>query len=125
MDGMKGNAATILRWGLAFVFFYAAISALRHPDLWAAYFPQSILQAASSNVILVGFSIYELLLAAWLFIGKKTRWASLFAVITFAAIVLFNLPSMDAVFGDVGLAMAALALYETSREHDFKEEEAE
>jgi len=112
---MRTNAATILRWGLAFVFFYAAVQTLRDPQGWIGYLPQFIAASSRATLILACFAVYELLLAVWLFWGKKLVWSSLFALATLALIALVNIQVLDLVFRDIGLAMAALALFELAR----------
>ena len=57
------------------------------------------------------------------FSGKKLTWASIFGALTFVALLLTHLSQLDAYFMDVGLALAALALFELAREKNFKEEE--
>jgi len=108
----KNSAGTILRWGLAFVFFYAAVSSLLKPEDWPGYFPQFLQNQQFSHLFLVSFAAYEIILAVFLFLGKKLMKISLIAAITFGAIVVLNLGALDTVFLDVGLLMAALALYE-------------
>jgi hypothetical protein len=114
----SSGAATILRWGLAFVFFYAAIASLLDPTAWAGYVPQFLDGFISPSLFLAGFSIYELILAGMLFWGKKLWWSSLFATITLAGIVIFDFQVIDVVFRDVGLAFAALALFQTARDNN-------
>ncbi len=111
----KNPAITILRWGLAFVFFYAAIASLLNPSEWIGYLPGFLTVFLPPRLVLTVFSIYEIILAALLFMGKKLVWISLLSVITLAAIVVFNLGLLEVTFRDVGLAMAALALYELAR----------
>ncbi len=121
---MRSNAAaTLLRWGLAFVFLYAAIASLRHPDVWAEYLPQFLTNLIPSNLLLTGFSVYELALTVWLFSGKKLVWAAMVSAVTLAGITLANPSILDITFHDIGLAMAALALFELARARDFKENE--
>jgi len=121
---MKPNfAATILRWGLAFVFFYAAIATLLYPESWVNYLPPLLTRVFPSRWLLSGFAIYGLVLAGWLFWGKKVAWAAAFAAITLLAITLVNLNALDITFCDIGLAMAALALFDLSRQKNFSEEE--
>jgi hypothetical protein len=120
---MRSNsAAIILRWGLAFVFFYAAVASLRHPEVWVGYLPVFLTNVFSANLLLVGFSAVEIILAVWLFWGKKLAWSSMIAALMLAAITIVNLNILDITFRDIGLAMAALALFELSREKNFKEE---
>jgi uncharacterized membrane protein YphA (DoxX/SURF4 family) len=121
---MRSNsAAIILRWGLAFVFFYAAVASLRHPETWIGYLPSFLANLPSANIILVGFSVIEIVLAIWLFWGKKLAWSSIIAALMLAGITIVNLQTLDITFRDIGLAMAALALFELSREKNFKEDQ--
>ncbi len=111
----RNSAEIILRWGLAFVFFYAAIAGLIKSDDWAGYFPQFLQNMPFSNLLSAAFSVYEIILAAFLFWGRKLVWVSLLAAITLAAIVVLNLNILDITFRDVGLLMGALALFEMAR----------
>jgi hypothetical protein len=113
---MKNNSSvTILRWGLAFVFFYAAIAAVARPERWVIYVPSFIPSIITPQSFLVAFSLYELILAGFLFSGKKLFWSSLFAVITFVGIVIVDFALAGIVFADIGLAFAALALFDVAR----------
>ena len=113
---MKDNAAaTILRWGVSFVFLYAGIDALLEPALWTGYLPHFLSGAASPVHVLAAFAVYEIALAVWLFTGRKLAWSSMFAVVTFAAVVIFNFGVLVVTFRDIGLAFAALALFELAR----------
>lgn len=106
----------MLRWGLAFVFFYAALEGLLHRVSIASVPP----------VVLSAFSAYELLLAGWLFWGEKLAWSSMFAAVTLAAFTIFILIATQSalnIFPAIGLAMAALALFELARVKGFKEGE--
>lgn len=107
------TAATMLKWGLAFVFFYAGLDALIDAHTAGV--------SPGTGVLL--FSVYEIVLAAWLFSGKKLAWTAIVTALTFAVIFLVNLGTLDTSFWNVGLAMAALALFELAREKNFKEEE--
>ncbi len=119
---MKTNrAAVILRWGLAFVFFYAAIASLLDPAEWSSFLPTSLATSPYVHVLLTGFAVYQLILAALLFVGKKLYWASLFSTITLAAIVVVNVQAADVVFRDVGLALASLALFEMVKQKNGNE----
>src|SRR5256885_1009733 len=112
------TAKVILRWGLAFIFFYAAIASLRHPDVWVAYFPNFLRTALSEHLLIVIVSVFEMALAAWLFWGKKLLWSAGLSIITLAFIIIFNLGIFDIVFRDIGLLFAALALLELARDAD-------
>ncbi|MDR3581724.1 MAG: hypothetical protein P4L67_00415 [Candidatus Pacebacteria bacterium] len=113
---MKNNGSvTILRWGLAFVFFYAAIASVTRPERWVIYVPSFVSSVVAPQSFLVAFSLYELVLAGFLFSGRKLFWSSLFAVITLAAVVVVDFSLMALVFTDIGLAFAALALFDFAR----------
>ena len=113
---MKPASITILRWGLAFVFFYAGIAALRTPAEWIGYVPGFVASIIAPNVFITLFSVYEIILAAWLFWGRMLFWSSLLATITLAGIVVFDFNAIEIVFRDIGLAFAGLSLFEMSRE---------
>lgn len=119
----KHGAITILRWGLAFVFFYAAVASLLRPQEWVGYVP-AFLDNFPIKTVLTVFSLYELALATLLFISRKLYIASLASLITFGFIVLLNIGALDRVFENVGLAMASLALFELI-EKDRSEKEDE
>ena len=106
---------TVLRWGLAFVFFYAAIASMLRPEIWLGYFPNFLLQAMPIRILIPGFSVLEIILAGWLFWGRKLIWSSGIAAILLALITIVNLNELDGVFRNVGLAMAALALFDLAR----------
>jgi hypothetical protein len=110
---MKPNGGiTILRWGLAFVFFYAAVASLTSPETWVVYIPSFLSALFSPRLVLVAFSLYELILAGFLFWGRKLRAVSLISAITLGIIVVIDFGSMEFIFLNVGLALAALALFE-------------
>jgi len=114
---MKSNGPSIiLRWGIAFVFFYAAIASLVSPEAWTDFVPPFVTSIVSTKVFLSAFALYELVLAGMLFWGKKLYWVSLLATITLAAIVVVDFFVIDIVFRDVGLAFASLALFEMSKQ---------
>ncbi len=115
MNNNARTASIILRWGLAFVFFYTAVSSLRHPADWVGFFPHFLRTIFSDHFLLAGFSAVEIILAVWLFMGRKLLWSSGISAILLAGILIFNLDVFDIVFRDVGLLFAALALFELSR----------
>lgn len=119
----KSSAIIILRWGLAFVFFYAAIASLLRPQEWMGYFPRFLFGFLPPKAILSAFSFYEIVLAALLFSGKKLVWATALAIATFTGIIVFNLEFLDVTFRDVGLIMAGLALLELIRKEKSNREQ--
>lgn len=103
-------AAWFLRIGLAFVFLYAAIAAFIEPSVWLGYLPAFVANSSSGLFLLHTFSVIELPLAGWLLSGKKTWWAASVAALMFAGIIVANFASMDIIFRDIGLLLAAIAL---------------
>lgn len=101
----------LLRLGLAFVFLYAAIASLRQPLVWAAYLPNFLTKSISPTSLIKVFAVYELVLAAWLLIGKQVKYAALLCAVTLAGIVITNPSQLITTFRDVGLALMAAALF--------------
>jgi len=108
----RTSATTILRWGLAFVFFYAAVASMIDPAAWSIYSPSILRGFMSDRIFFVIFGVYQLFLAGWLFVGKRIATAAIVSLATFVAIIAVNFFSFDTVFADVGLAMASFALFE-------------
>lgn len=110
------SASLLLRIGIAFTLLYAALGSFLEPINWIGFFPGFVLNlGVPQEVVLGGFSLYELGLALWLLWGRYLFQASLLAAATFAGITLFNLEAMDIVFRDLGLFFAALALNRLSK----------
>ncbi|MEK7153516.1 MAG: DoxX family membrane protein [Patescibacteria group bacterium] len=100
----------LLRVGLAVVFSYAAIASFVNPDEWVGYLPGILTDRVSPDILLKLFSVYELVLAAWLLSGVYVRYASLLCAATLAGIVVTNFELFAITFRDIALIFAALAL---------------
>lgn len=109
MDKQK-LASLLLRVGLAFVFAYAAISALVLPDVWIGFYPEFIRNILPEQLLLYSHSALEILLALWLLSGKKTFYAALFAGIWILSIILGTLDAFLITFRDVSIFFSAVAL---------------
>lgn len=115
---MNGKAITengsmtvlLIRLGLAIVFLYAAISSFLDPREWLGFLPPFLTRLIDGEILLKIFSVYELLLAAWLISGVYTRYAGLLCAATLAGIVASNFSLFAISFRDIGLMFAALAL---------------
>lgn len=114
------TAIVLLRWGIAFVFFYAAVSALVHSQDWIGYFPEGVRKVLGVHqyALLSVFSVYEIFLAGWLFLGRNLKIAAGLSFLSLAGITIANIQILDVVFRDVGLALAALALYVLAAEKE-------
>jgi hypothetical protein len=104
-------AAFFLQGGLAFVLFYAAISSLYEPDAWISYIPSftTVIFPASTSLMMISF--FQIALAIWLLSGLYVRYAALVTAALIAGLVVFNLNSLIITFRDIGLVLAAVALF--------------
>jgi hypothetical protein len=107
------TAALILRWGLAFVLLYESFLALLYSRNWLIYFPRFVTEPLAPNegVLVPILAVSQIALAAWLVWGKRSKWAA--GIIAFAVFIatLFNLHQLDLIYRDIGLGLAALALW--------------
>lgn len=103
-------ASLLLRFALAFVFAYAAIDSLIHPNDWVGYMPHIADGIISPLTLLKIVSVYQLVLSAWLLVGRYARYAGLLSALTLAGITTANLGVFSITFRDVGLTVAAVAL---------------
>jgi uncharacterized membrane protein YphA (DoxX/SURF4 family) len=111
-------AAFLLRAALSVVFLYAAISSTLAPDEWVGYLPRVLLDHFDASVLLKIFSVYELLIAAFLILGIYVRYAALVAALTLGGIIVSNFSLFAITFRDMALILAALALALLSEEKD-------
>jgi hypothetical protein len=74
------------------------------------YFPSILTDHLPSSILLKVFSVYELILAAWLLSGIYVRWGALLCAATLGGIVLANFELFAITFRDIALIFAALAL---------------
>jgi len=105
------NVSLILRIALAFVFLYAAISSFLSPNDWIGYMPKFMRGFVPDGLLLAGFSVFEIALSAWLLSGLYAKYSALLAAAMLAGIVVLNPLLLPITFRDVGLFIAALALF--------------
>ncbi len=103
-------ASLMLRFGLAAVLLYASVSSFVTPADWIGYLPRFLTDRVSGTLLLHVFSIYELLLAVWLLAGIYIKYVAFLAALTFAGIILTNLPLLPITFRDIMMVFASLAL---------------
>jgi hypothetical protein len=115
MNGIKEEhtAGLILRWGLAFVLLYESFLTLRYGYGWNIYFPRFVTDVLVSGkgTIITILAITQILLAIWLVWGRRAEWAALFIGGAVLLAALFNLDNLDMLYRDVGLGVAAFALF--------------
>jgi len=106
------NALTsfFLRSGLAIVFFYAGIASLISPQNWIGFIPQFVQNNFPASVLLILFSVYEILLGLWLLSDKKIFYASLVSSVTMFFIIISNIFIFDVVFRDIAILFMAISL---------------
>lgn len=105
------NVSLLLRTALAFVFLYAAISSFISPNDWIGYMPRFMRGIVPDQLLLCGFSLVEIGLSLWLLSGIYVKYAALLAAAMMIGIVVLNPLLLPITFRDVGLFIAALALY--------------
>jgi uncharacterized membrane protein YphA (DoxX/SURF4 family) len=106
----------LLRLSIASVFLYAAVAATLQPDNWADYLPTPVRNTLGDSLALTLFSIYQVVLALWIIVGKKTFYAAGLAALTLLAIISANFHQTDILFRDFAIFFAALALAVGSHE---------
>ena len=106
----------LIRFGLLFVFLYAAISEFIHPETFLHYIPSFISQIVPAHIFLTLFAIYEIFLAVWIISRIKAELSAVFATLTICAITLFNVASFDVVFRNISILFSSLALFYLDRE---------
>lgn len=109
MDKLK-IASLLLRIGLAFVFFYAAVSAVISPENWIGFYPQWMRSIVADNALLAFHSIAEIVLALWLVSGKWTLYAAVLSSIWLLGIIVGTLGVFLITFRDVAILFSAVAL---------------
>lgn len=100
----------LLRLSIASVFLYAAGAATLQPYNWVGFIPQVFTIIAPANLLLLGFSLYQLVLAVWILSGWKAFYSSLLAAATLLGIITANWGDIDILFRDFAIFFASLAL---------------
>ncbi|MDP2630367.1 MAG: hypothetical protein Q8P56_03075 [Candidatus Uhrbacteria bacterium] len=100
----------LLRAGLAVVFLYATVDATLNPTSWIGFMPQWVRAVVPGEILLGAFSLFEAILALWLFSGQKMFLASCVSSITLFIIIILNIGALDIIFRDVAILFMSLAL---------------
>lgn len=112
-----GGAAVLMATGLAFVFIYAAVSAMMNPAAYRSFLPGFLDEAPSwvAEGALRSFGLVEVAVALGVLTRRYRYLASLVAAVTLVAIIAVNLNAFDILFRNVAIALAALALADLSQ----------
>jgi hypothetical protein len=115
-------AKYLIRFGLAFVFGYAAFEMYFRPENFIRYVPTFISNHEHIELFLKGFGIKEILLSVWLLTGWKGHYAALVSLFLIVGITGSNLEYFPVLFRNVAIGFAALALFllESARQSDDK-----
>lgn len=106
------TTSRLLALGLAFVFGYAAVSALLNPSTYRAYLPSllPLPSESTTDALLRLFAVYEAGLAVGVLTRRFRHAAALLSAVTLAAIVAVNGDAFEVLFRNVAIALGALAL---------------
>src|SRR3989344_2780922 len=100
---IEQKVSLILRFGLAFVFIYAGISAFINPQNWIGFVPTFIGNFITRGFVLMDFSILEIILGIGLLFNYKTYFLSIVSMIFLMGIILPNTLVLDVIFRDVAI----------------------
>jgi type II secretory pathway pseudopilin PulG len=101
----------LLRVSIASSLLYAALAAFLEPTSWVGFLPSFIRSLPIEDIFLLnGFGAIEVIIALWIFLGKRIFIPSAAAAVLLLSIVIFNFSQINILFRDFSLALAALAL---------------
>lgn len=80
------------------------------PTAWIGYLPGFLTGIIPAGLLLIVFSIIQLLLSTWLLSGKKTFFAAIVSVLILLGIIISNFSLLDIIFRDVAILFMALGL---------------
>src|SRR3989344_3570255 len=101
-------ALFVLRVALAVPFIYAAIAATLQPEAWIGFVPFFLRNIFPEALLLGAHSLMNLVLGVWLLSGWRTRYAAVLSALVLLTVIVTNLPSLDIIFRDIGLLLAAV-----------------
>ncbi len=107
----------LLRFGVAFTFLYASISAFINPAPWLSYFPDFIRAMAPDNILLATWGGGELIIGVWLLTGYRIFIPSVLATGLMLGIFVFDAGSMRIIFRNVCILCTSLSLAIISNPH--------
>ena len=103
-------AMPVLRYGIAAVYFYFAISQLLDPEMFTFYLPNWISSVADPVTVVYANAVFELVFASLLVIGKFTRISALLLALHLLAISI-SLGFTQNGVRDFGLTIATFAIF--------------
>lgn len=108
----SARPSELLALGLAFVFLYAAMSAMVDPATYRSYLPEFLNEGPPwiPDFLLRLFGLFEVAVALGVLVPRYRLSASLVSAMTLVGIVVLNLDAFEILFRNVAIALAALAL---------------
>ena len=103
-------ARWFIRYGLAFVYGYAAVEIYLHPANFLKYVPPTVQSLLPTDLFLLVFGIFEIFLVLWLISGKKTEYAGFISFALMVGIIIPNTEYFNVLFRNVSIALSSLAL---------------
>lgn len=107
----------LLRFGVAFTFLYASISAFINPTPWLSYFPDFIRSMTSDDILLATWGGGELIIGIWLLTGYRIFIPSVLSAGLMLGIFIFDLKSIHIIFRNVCILCTSIALAIISNPH--------
>ncbi len=100
----------LLRFGVAFTFLFAAISAFVNPSPWLSYFPSFLRTMMSDATLLYMWGGAEIVIGVWILSGKKIFIPSIMAAGLMLGIFIFDFGSIKVIFRNVCILSTSIAL---------------
>ncbi len=100
----------LLRFGVAFTFLFAAVSAFINPDPWLAYFPGFMRSMVADDILLLTWGVGEVIIGLWLISGWKIFLPSIAASGLLLGIFIFDFHSINITFRNVSILSTSIAL---------------
>ena len=107
----------LLRFGVAFVFLYASISAFINPIPWLAYFPDFMRDWKIDDILLITWGGAELIIGLWILSGKKIFLPSIAAAGLMFGIFITDFHTMNIIFRNVCILCTSISLAIISNPH--------
>jgi len=109
-EKIKKYAPAVLRYGLALVFFWFAISQLTNPAGWIGYLPPFLAGMPNAAMFIYANAVFEIIFASLLALGIFTRIASLLLALHMIGIVV-SLGYNAVAVRDFGLMIATFTVF--------------
>jgi hypothetical protein len=107
----------LLRFGVAFTFLYASISAFINPEPWLGYFPVFMRAWNIDSILLVTWGGGEFIIGIWLISGYRIFLPSIAAAGLMLGIFITDFDSLHIIFRNVSILCTSIALAIISNPH--------